>query len=301
MADLERIQSRLDNIQSVEPILSALRTISLGSWQAALNRRSSVQDFEQRLTTLMSLLALQVPRAAAHWPKQETNCASGPKRGVAMVVVIGSERGLCGQFNTSVVEAFEKYLTRQSGDNLELVALGNRIARALMRRNHTPVLTGTLSLTRLPTYELTHRLAQSWLARYERYELDTVDLIYNTYQGVGSYEPTTTRIIPPQIPTSIEATECEPWASPIIETDPISLYLHTVQQWTAVTFYSYLLDAAAAEHAARYTLMEGATQNAGRLIDELRLALQSARQQAITTEMQELAVGAGLLGTDRTR
>ena len=66
--------------------------------------------------------------------------------------------------------------------------------------------------------------------------------------------------------------------------------------WSTTETYRILLSSAAAEHSARYQLMEGATRNSGRLIAELTLALQSARQQAITAEMQELAAGAGLLG-----
>jgi F-type H+-transporting ATPase subunit gamma len=71
-----------------------------------------------------------------------------------------------------------------------------------------------------------------------------------------------------------------------------------VTLWTTTELYRVLLDSAASEHSARYQLMEGATQNANRLIDELALALQAVRQQAITAEMQELAVGAGLLGSE---
>jgi F-type H+-transporting ATPase subunit gamma len=84
----------------------------------------------------------------------------------------------------------------------------------------------------------------------------------------------------------------------IIETDPLALYTRVVEQWASVQLYTLLLDSAAAEHAARYQLMEGAAQNAERLIEELTAELQAARRRAITQEMQELAAGAGLLGDD---
>jgi F-type H+-transporting ATPase subunit gamma len=83
----------------------------------------------------------------------------------------------------------------------------------------------------------------------------------------------------------------------IIETDPLSLYTHVIEQWTATRLYELLLESATAEHSTRYELMGAATQNADRLIDELTLAIQTTRQQAITQEMQELAAGAGMIGT----
>ena len=85
----------------------------------------------------------------------------------------------------------------------------------------------------------------------------------------------------------------------IIETDPLSLYTHVIEQWTATRLYELLLESATAEHSTRYELMGAATQNADRLIDELTLAIQTTRQQAITQEMQELAAGAGMIGTRR--
>ena len=103
------------------------------------------------------------------------------------------------------------------------------------------------------------------------------------------------QISPPPLPAL--SAEARPWPAPYIDTDPIKLYARLMRLWTTTEVYRILLDSAAAEHSARYQLMEGATQNANRLIDELTLALQSARQQAITAEMQELAAGAGLVGT----
>jgi len=297
MADLERIQARLSNIQNVEPILSALRTISLGSWQAALNRRSRVQAYSLQLMRLLPQLAPHVPQPAPQRSRRRKPQASRGNSSVA--VVVGSERGLCGRFNTTVVEAFDDYVQERGAVDvsLELLALGSRVVRTLRKAGHDPDASVTLSLTKLPPFDLAHGLTQTWLTRYESYEIDAVDLIYNAYQGVGRYAPMVVRLIPPVIPSVTLSDTVKGRPTPaIIETDPSALYTRVVQQWAAVTLYGYLLDAATAEHSARYTLMEGAAQNTSRLIDELTLALHSARQQAITTEMQELAAGSGLVG-----
>jgi F-type H+-transporting ATPase subunit gamma len=289
--ELERAQARLDNIRSVEPILSALHTISLGSWQAAIRQSAGVQQYKERLTALLPPLLPHLPVA------RRKKMDAQPARIVALVV--GSERGLCGRFNTTVANRAETYLAEQAecGTQVELAALGSRARRLLQRRGHELAWSGTLSITALPSSDLALDLTRRWLARYEAHELDGVDLIHNAYHGVGKYEPTVTRMLPPQLPGgAASGVQDAPQAPVIVETDPLSLYTRVIEQWAAVSLYERLLDSATAEHSARYQLLETATQNADQLIAELTLAIQTARQEAITRETLELAAGAGLIG-----
>ncbi len=150
-----------------------------------------------------------------------------------------------------------------------------------------------IPVTALIPFSLAYELTQQWLRRFEREDLDAVDLVYNAYRGPGDYQPQVERLIPPEIPEGRGATQLPEYT--IVETDPLSLYTRVIEQWTAIRLYTLLLDAAAAEHAARYQLMEGAADNAERLMEELTQDLQRLRRQAITQELQGLAVGAGLL------
>lgn len=291
MGDLERTASRLDNIRTVEPLLGALRTISLGGWQAALKQRSGVQRYGERLRAILPLLLPHLPVGRRLGRRRPP----APVRVVALA--IGSERGLCGRFNAAVVEHAEQYLLEEtaSGVQVELEALGARVRRLFQRRRQPLAWAGTLSVTALPSYRLAFDLTHRWLARYEAGELDAVDLLYNSYQGVGRYKPTVLRLIPPQMSPEEQRSPNVPWPPPIIETDPLHLYARVIEQWTAIRLYELLLESVTAEHAARYQLMEAATRNAERLIEELTITVQAARRHAITREMQELAAGAGLI------
>ena len=328
MESLERAENRLANIRTVEPILSALRTISLGSWQAVLKQRNDVRSYEERLATVLATLLphLSTARRTVRPPlssppvggkemglplvgkdgrfplgRKEGEASpslGGRERGTRIaVLVVGSERGLCGRFNAAVVERTERYLAEQeaTGAQVELLALGARATRILRRRKWLLVWSDALSVTSLPSYRLAFDITHRWLTRYEGRELDAVDLVYNAYRGTARYEPTVVRLIPPTLSTSVPP-DALVWPPPIIETDPLSLYARVAEQWTAVSLYRLLLDSAAAEHSTRYQLMEAASQNAERLISELTLRVQTARQQAITQEMIELAAGAGLIG-----
>lgn len=333
MEEVERARERLDNIRTVKPILGGLRTISLGSWQAALKRRSSARNYAEHLKgilpglmphiqderSLLTRLRQRFPLPTGLTGKRLIEPKAAPARSQVKALVIGSERGLCGRFNVAVSERAEQYLTTESakGTDVELMVLGSRAKRTLRRRGHQPIEAGRLSMTTLPPVSLAFDLARRWLAAYEEEELDAVDVIYNRYRGTGTYKTTVLRLIPPQLPRTLAPTTREgaesqgpspktqgrlqprvSWPPPIVDTDPLSLYATVIEQSVAVQLYTVLLDSSAAEHSTRFQLMEAATQNADRLVEELTLAIRTARRHQITQEMQELAAGAGLIGRD---
>ncbi len=297
--DPERVQSRLENIRAVKPILGALRTIALGSWQMALNRRAEMARYAAQLRAMLPIVAAHLPnerwslRILTRWWQYKRAAPSEPRHTVLLVV--GSERGLCGRYNDLLIARAEARLVelRTAGVEIAMGVLGRRIARGLRQQGLPLAWVHSLPVTALPPFPFARELTRRWLVQYEAHELDAVEIVYAAYRGAGRYEPHVVSLIPPDV---VPADGEGDMSAVIVDTDPLRLYVRLVGQWASVQMYSLLLEAAASEHSARYRLMESATQNADRVIDELTLILQSARRQAITREMQELAVGAGLLG-----
>ncbi|MFP4395088.1 MAG: F0F1 ATP synthase subunit gamma, partial [Anaerolineales bacterium] len=300
--DIERVQSRLKNIRTVEPILGALRTISLGTWQRAQSRRKGLRDYSDRLLALLPPILPELEEPQPFWRRLpyvrrvlSSDQGEDAVAGQAAAVVIGSERGLCGQYNDVVLKRAAQYLEERAtgGAKVTLIAMGAKVVKGLRDQGRALARAHSRSATALPSFSMALEWTDEWLTRYEAYELDAVDIIYNAYQGVAQYTPTVTRLIPPELPSNMSGDgAASSGAGPrdvIIETDPFSLYTRIVEQWTAIGFYRLLLEATASEHSARFQLMESATQNVGQLVDELTQTLQSARRQAITQEMQELA------------
>jgi F-type H+-transporting ATPase subunit gamma len=225
----------------------------------------------------------------------EEEAADNTRRSV--LLAIGSERGLCGQFNRVVARQARRYREERHGpeERVEVWALGTRLVRLLRRYGLPLAWTERLSITGLPPYRLAFDLARRWLVAYEQGELDRVDVLYNDYRGVGRYQSTVARLIPPQITVEAELDVEALWPPPILETDPQGLYVRIVEQLTSVGLYQLFAASAVAEHSTRYQLMEDASQNAERLVGDLTMAVLQARRQAITQEMQELVVGAGML------
>ncbi len=289
MEEQERTEARLDHIRTVKPIVEALRTISMGSWRSALDWRRSLGRYQERLSRVMVSLVPHLPAPSRRGGQERV--------GRMLAVIIGSERGLVGGFNQTVARGTQEVLAEKeaAGATIETVAFGTRLQRVLAQLHRPADRSRALSVSALPSFALANELSQHWLLQYERGEIDAVDLIYNAYRGMAKYELQVTRLIPPSLP--MEDGEGEgPWPPPIIETDPQSLYIRVVRQWTAIRLHEILLDSAAAEHSTRYQLMQSASQTTDRLISELTLVLQAARRHEITQEMLELAAGAGLIG-----
>lgn len=290
--DLERSQSRLNNILTAGPLLSALRTISMGSWKSALKQKSNVQHHREKLMSVISSLMphLQVD--------DKLHRIEHPNSERIIALIIGSERGLCGRFNSAIANWFNQYIESQSSHKvrIELWVLGSRLNRIFDNQSRFIAWSGTLTATALPTYRFAFDLTRNWLNSYESIEIDVVKVFYNVYQGAGHYQPSTIQLIPPLISTlGNTVLNDSPWPPLIIETNPLRLYQHIIEQLISIKLYECLIESAAAEHSVRFQLMEEATKNADRLTDELTIVVQAARRHSITKELQELATGAGLL------
>lgn len=294
MEDIEQVQARLRNIRSITPILSALRTIALGGWRVALARLNAVRAYQEQL---MEILYLILPRLSGARSRGRPPPVSAARRSL---LVVGSERGLCGLFTTSVVTVAETELARWRaiGIEAELMVLGERARREFRRRNLVPTWEARLPATGVPSIHLATELLAKTLPRFNMGELEAVAVAYNHYLGPARYEPRVLELLPLVLPQHILAEP--PWPPPIIDTDPHSLYQQITAQLVVIAFFRVLLESAAAEQSARFQLMEGASQNSRRLIDELTLAYHTARQQSITLEMLDLAVGAGLVGQSQS-
>lgn len=299
MTDLDNVQTRLNNLRTVEPILGALRTISLGSWRTVSRRRAHVRAYAERLTAIIQTLLPVLPGATGRLSEDDQAEAAPPARRI-LLVMLGSERGLCGRFNAAVVERANRYLAEAGADRVETAILGARLARLYRRTGRVPAWTRPVPAASVFPFKMLFGLVRDWIARFESHSLDAVDVVYNAYRGPGAYTTTVARLLPCEIP-EMNTKPPESWPPPYIETGALGILARALEQWTALRFYELLIESAAAEHSTRYQLMDAATQNAKRLIEALTLEHQAARRQAITREMQELAAGAGLVGPQRRR
>jgi F-type H+-transporting ATPase subunit gamma len=292
--DVEKAENRLQNIQAVSPILGALRTISLGNWQMAINKRNNILRYNNQLLELVPYILPDVSKQLTGLKKRKTHKKTQIIKKV-LLVGIGTERGLCGRYNAVLAEYLISLLSeyRESENQVTLGILGTKLLRAVERHDTVADWSQKMPVNNLPSFHLANVYVSTWLKIYEKGEIDRIMVVYNRQERAGKYKPTETQLIPTRLP---ETQMKEHWPPYIVETDPVQLYTQIVMQWTAIQLHNLMLEAAITEHGARFQLMESASQNADRLSEELTISIQSIRRQRITREIQELAVGAGLIG-----
>ncbi|MBM4464366.1 MAG: F0F1 ATP synthase subunit gamma [Chloroflexi bacterium] len=286
MEDIERIQQRLENIKGIEPILTALRTIAVATWRVALRRLEAAREYTRQLE---EVLAIVVP----HLPPSDSRQGK-PAAGEALLV-IAAERGLCGGFNRAVLEAAEGFIAEQraQGQILHLLTLGERARRHFQRLGEPILRAERLPTTALWPFAQAQALAEWAMDAHGARQIDGLQVLYNRYLSAVAYEPVTRRLIPP--PMAVGTSGQEAWLPTIVETDAAQLHALVMTQLVIVGLYLTVIESAASEQAARFRVMDGASQNSQRLIEELTLEYHQARQQAITREMLDLTAGAGLL------
>lgn len=298
MEDIERIKERLENIQGVEPIVSSLRTIAAGGWRLSLRRLNGCREYVNTLTQVVAMLFPSLPSAVLernHLYQQ----APPPHR--ALVLVVASERGLCGAFNAVVLEGADRLIAQQQlqSNRILLATLGSRAERHFLRQGRAPHLAVSLPVTRVADFSLVRNLGERLLESLEEGAVDAIYVIAAPYAAATIAPPTLRRWLP--VDADMLPLHATAWPEPIIETDRQVLFQRAVREWAFAQLYLYIIESAAAEQSARFRAMDSASGNLARMIDELTLSYHSARQHAITMEMLDLVAGSGILRNHNTK
>ncbi|MFN2303467.1 MAG: F0F1 ATP synthase subunit gamma [Anaerolineales bacterium] len=293
--NVERANSRLGNIQSIEPLLSSLRTISMGTWQIALNKITKVNQCEAFYDEILDQILPQLKHPSRLVNKP--NKSSQPEIAEAIILLIGSERGLCGKFNENLLNKTIQWINTQNFSSYEIWTMGSRMIKELEQRDINFSWRTQLSSSEVPSFHSAYRLCQNWLTQYETHAFSHFWVIFNKIANGNRYAFSTFELLPHQIRNSskFKAGNESKWPPAIIETNPKGIFQKIIQYKIATNFFRTLLESAAAEHASRFTLMQDAKKNAEEIIEELELLINAERKRKITQEIQELASAAGLL------
>lgn len=276
----EEIKVRLDNIHSIEPLLAALRTISLSNWKVILKKISLLSSYQDNLTHVYQSLN----------PLANLNTNQSPSEN-KIIILLGSNRGLCSNFNRDVIRIFQNSHYLNNGSDYLFCVFGERLRKYFERRkikfhHYYPFPSAS---------DLSPQLLSSAYTDIIRHDnLENISLIYNQYTGAASYTHTIKEISDLDLPAykSFNIFKSDDY---IFDTPKHELFIYLKKHLRLLSLYQAFLSSAAAEHSTRFQLMESASNNAERLAEELNIEVQTMRRQKITTEMRELAIGAGLL------
>ena len=293
----ERAQSRLENLQAIEPLISSLRVLSLSTMQMAMNRQRTLDEYAGRFNEVANLVRKTVDRKLVVQEREE-GFDFRPIEQHQVLAVIGSTRGIVGQYNKNLVRLTREYLNANQDESISVLAFGQRIHPLLRQEGISFTSQGNLSSGSLPDYDVAARLIRVWDREMQEGTLGKVTILsYQRKDSATDYRPTLTELLPGKNEQLNEVDEEEQatWPLPIVEGDPELIFEKIESHIIAIQFYRLILDSVAAENLFRFRLLEEAKENTSNLLEELSLEVRANRRKEITQQLQELLVGSGLL------
>jgi F-type H+-transporting ATPase subunit gamma len=282
MASLKALRKRIATVRSTQQITRAMKMVSAAKLRRAQEAAERARPYAAKLAELFAAVTAEA-EAAAH-----PLLARRDERRID-VVVITSDRGLCGGYNANLLRRAEALLRERPQAEVALAVVGRKGIEYFRRRGRT-LLAEHTGILATPPRELAARVAAPETARFAAAETDAVYLVYSRFRSAIAQIPTVVPLLPvPLPPREGPAVEYlfEP-ARPALLALLLPRYIETL-----VT--QALLEAVASEHGARMTAMDNATNNAAEMIDRLTLSMNRARQAGITTELMEIVSGAEAL------
>ncbi len=294
----ERASARLENLQAIEPLLSSLRVLSLSTMQMAMNRQQNLDKYASRFEDVAKEVMRHVDQSKLV-RKLETPDDYRPPKQEQVLAVVGSTRGIVGQYNKNLARIARETFEKNKDVPMRIVAFGSRVHTAMRQEGLTFREMESLSAGSLPDYDGAASMIREWTEGFDERRFSRVQIL--SYKRIGSgtrYKPTLTELLPGKM-DSIEYSEEEepPFPPPIIEGDPVQIFEEIQSHFTALSFYRLILDAIAAENLFRFRLLEEAKENTSNLLEELSLEVQANRRKEITQQLQELLVGSGMLAS----
>jgi F-type H+-transporting ATPase subunit gamma len=290
MANQKEIKRRIRTVEKTQQITSAMRMVSAAKLRRAQDAIIAARPYAKRLWATMYELGRR-QEGLTH-PLLEKH--EGSKK--LEVVVIASDRGLCGAFNANVLKAAQQAIAdRASGFEEVVVSTIGRKAGDFFRRRRP--LEGSWVIGQGIDMKLVQEVGEYLVGRYQSGEVDEVVLVGAEFISALTQTPTVSRLLP-LVPenSDLRSYEEDSGREPFeIEPSPSALLDVLVPQALEFTIYRALLESQAGEHAARMAAMESATRNTEELIGSLTLQFNRARQAAITKELMEIVSGAEAL------
>jgi F-type H+-transporting ATPase subunit gamma len=297
MPSLKDIRRRITSVEKTQQITSAMRMVAAAKLRRATDAILAARPYAERMRdTLAEVAAAGVD---VRHPLLETR---DEVRNVEVVVLV-SDRGLCGGFNANVLKAAEALVAQREKDGVavSLTVIGRKANDFFKRRRAAQIAEVVTGIARVE-YGQAVRVASRLADRFAGGEVDQVTLVYSEFVSTMTQRPQTVQLLPfvaePAGPAEVveSSRSSDGWKLPYhIEPSPEKLLEALVPRALEVQVFRALLENQAGEHAARMTAMESATRNTEELIESLTLQYNRARQAAITRELVEIVSGAEAL------
>ena len=279
MATLKAIRKRVASVQNIQQITKAMKMVSAARLRRAQEAALAARPYAEKLEAILQNLAAQSGEGSHPFLTPRPEAAT-------TLVLITSDRGLCGGFNSSLVRAAEAFLKDHTDRNVRLVLIGRRGYDHFKRRD-VPIDEEHVNLFGRLSADLAHDIGRRAGDRFRAGETDSLYVLYARFRSALVQVPTIDKILP-IVPAEPQAETTTPTLDYLYEPTPAELVANLLERYVDMLLYRAMLESVASEHGARMTAMDNATNNAVEMIDRLTLDMNRARQAGITRELLEI-------------
>ncbi len=286
MASLKEVRNRIGSVNSTMQITKAMKMVAAAKLRRAQDKIVQLRPYSQKLNELIAQVS-QVTEVGASSPYTQVREVNK-----VLMVVVTSDRGLCGAFNTNVIKAAQSYISENyAGKDVTVLSIGKKGAEAFQRRGDKVEATYTDLFSRL-SFDVVKEVAELIMSSFENGEYDEVILAYNEFKNVATQIVQTQKFLPLVNDDKETATLNVDY---IFEPSEEEILMELIPKSIKLQLFKAVLDSNASEHGARMTAMDKATDNGGEMLKALKIEYNRSRQAAITTEILEIVGGAEAL------
>ncbi len=293
MASLKALKLRIGSVKSTQKITKALNMVAASKLRRAQQNATAGRPYSERMRDVVASIASRVTVG----PESPKLLAGTGMDQTHLIVVVTSDRGLAGAFNSNIVRAARRQADEliKEGKTVHFFIVGRK-GRPVLQRLYPRAIVGQHDTTEMknPCYEVAAAIADEIVDRFNSGNFDVAHLAYANFRSTLVQEPTIDQIIP--IPTG-SAGEGGGSANSMVEYEPEEeeILAALLPRNIAVQVYRALLENQAGFYGSQMTAMDNATRNAGDMINRLTIQYSRTRQAAITTELVEIISGAEAL------
>ena len=284
MANLKEIRNRISSVSSTMQITSAMKMVSAAKLKKAQDAITAMRPYAEKLTELLQNVSstLDGDAGGEFTAQREIN--------KVLLVVITSNRGLAGAFNTNVIKQAKEVADSYAGKQVDIFPIGKKGNDALAK-THTVHAHHNAIFDNL-TFEHVSTIAETLIEKFTSGEYDMIEIIYNQFKNAATQIVQTEQFLPlAPVKSDVPAST----GDYIFEPSKEEIVLTLIPKSLKTQLYKAIRDSFASEHGARMTAMHKATDNATELRNQLKLTYNKARQAAITNEILEIVGGAEAL------
>lgn len=284
MASTQQLRQRITSVKNTKQITKAMEMVAASKLRKAQDAASASRDFAKIANELLTRI------------RQMTDVENHPlflRREVKnkLIILVSSDRGLAGGYNSNVFKEFTIQLKKDQSDKVstKIITLGKKATAFCSKISGIEVLGAYHDFVDNPTAEDLRPILLTVINGFCDQTFDAVDIVYTDFISSINQLPSSKRLLPVafedvELPVHLQDAVFEPSTAQVLE--------EVTERFVEVSMMQYLLESAASEHSSRMIAMKNATDNANDIVDDLTLALNTARQAAITQELAEITGGA---------